>query len=306
MVGASVALALAIGYWAYFVTALAVLEILGAGQPQPTVLAALGLFGGVMLHPASSALRAVMDQLLFGERPDPLDAAARVVGRIGEDPEEALRSLREDLAVPYVALWRGTRLVAQSGEPVHHVRRIVTHSGEAEEATLVVGMRAGDLRLSSGDAHVLKLVTPLLVQLVRTTELSAAVQDSRARRAEARSHTDRHRVHHRRRPQPPARRSPGRGPAQRRAQRHRRRHRPDQADRLRHAATGTRRTRAGDCASSAVTRPGKARWASSVGGLRRRRRTAAASGRGRGRRVPHRDGGVDQCRQALRLEHTPP
>ena len=144
------------------------------------MLAALGLFGGVMLHPASSALRAVMDQLFFGERPDPLDAAARVVGRIGEDPEEALRSLREDLAVPYVALWRGTRLVAQSGEPVHHVRRIVTHSGEAEEATLVVGMRAGDLRLSSGDAHVLKLVTPLLVQLVRTTELSAAVQDSRA------------------------------------------------------------------------------------------------------------------------------
>ena len=150
VVSASVALALVIGYWAYFVGALAVLEVLGAGQPQPTVLAALGLLGGVMLHPASSALRAVMDQLLFGERPDPLDAATRVVGRIGEDPEEALRSLREDLAVPYVALWRGTRLVAQSGEPVHHVRRIVTHSGEAEEATLVVGMRAGDLRLSVG------------------------------------------------------------------------------------------------------------------------------------------------------------
>jgi signal transduction histidine kinase len=135
----------------------------------------LGLAGGALLHPIGVQLRTVMDQLLFGGRPDPLDAAARVVDAIGTDPQEALDSLRTALSLPYVALQREDVILASSGEPVPHVRRV-----QCEDLDLIAGMRPGDLRLSSGDANVLRLVTPLLAQLVRATELNAAVQRSRA------------------------------------------------------------------------------------------------------------------------------
>ena len=46
----------------------------------------------------------VVDQLLFGERPDPLGAASEMAGRIGSDPVVALRAIREALVVPYAAL----------------------------------------------------------------------------------------------------------------------------------------------------------------------------------------------------------
>ena len=179
-VTSAVGLALGIGYLAYFAGALAVLDMLGADRPEPFVLALIGLAGGVALHPVSSMLRAVMDQMLFGDRPNPLDAASRVVGRIGRDPAQALALIRDDLALPYAALWHGPRLVAESGEPVIHVRRIVTGVGEPEEVALVVGMRPGDLRLSVGDERTLRLLAPLLAEIVRGAELSADLQESRA------------------------------------------------------------------------------------------------------------------------------
>ena len=179
-VTSAVGLALGIGYLAYFAGALAVLDVLGADRPEPFVLALIGLAGGVALHPVSSMLRAVMDQMLFGDRPNPLDAASRVVGRIGRDPAQALALIRDDLALPYAALWHGPRLVAESGEPVIHARRIVTGAGEPEEVALVVGMRPGDLRLSVGDERTLRLLAPLLAEIVRGAELSADLQESRA------------------------------------------------------------------------------------------------------------------------------
>ena len=179
-VTSAVGLALGIGYLAYFAGALAVLDMLGADRPEPFVLALIGLMGGVALHPVSSMLRAVMDQMLFGDRPNPLDAASRVVARIGRDPARALALIRHDLALPYAALWNGPHLVAESGEPVIHVRRIVTGDGEPEEVALVVGMRPGDLRLSVGDERTLRLLAPLLAEIVRGAELSADLQESRA------------------------------------------------------------------------------------------------------------------------------
>lgn len=177
-VSAAVGVTLVIGYVAFYTTTLAVLDLLGAGRPEPFLLALIGLAGGLALHPASSMLRAVMDQMLFGDRPDPLDAASRVVGRIGRDPAQALALIREDLALPYAALWRGERLVAESGESVGHTSRFVT--GGPDEVALVVGMRPGDLRLSPGDERVLRLLAPLLGELVRVEELSAELQESRA------------------------------------------------------------------------------------------------------------------------------
>jgi signal transduction histidine kinase len=122
-----------------------------------------------------------MDEILFGGRPDPLDAATRVVDTIGRDPDEALEAVRGALSLPYVALRRGDEVLARAGEPGDHLRRIVA-DGEGADATILdVGMRPGDLRLASGDLHVLRLVTPLMVQLVRATELSTQLQQSRTK-----------------------------------------------------------------------------------------------------------------------------
>lgn len=179
-VSSGVAVALALGYIAYFMTAVSLLDLAGVSEPAPSVLALVGLLGAVAVHPAGSALRGVMDEILFGGRPDPLAAATRVVDTIGGDPAAALTAVRTALALPYVALWQDDALLARSGEPGEHVRQFVA-SGVGGTTVVEVGMRPGDLRLSPGDARVLRLVTPLMVQLVRATELSAELQQSRAK-----------------------------------------------------------------------------------------------------------------------------
>lgn len=180
-VTSAVAVSLASGYIAYFVTAVSILDVIGVTDPAPSALALIGLLGAVAVRPAGSALRAVMDEILFGGRPDPLDAATRVVDTIGRDPHEALEAVRGALSLPYVALRRGDEVLARSGEPGDHVRRIVADGDGADNTILEVGMRPGDLRLTSGDLHVLRLVTPLMVQLVRATELSTQLQQSRTK-----------------------------------------------------------------------------------------------------------------------------
>lgn len=175
-VSATVAVTLVIGYVSYFVGTLAVLELLGIRQPSALAVATIGLAGGFLLRPSAGAMRGVMDRLLFGERPDPLVAASEVVGTIGENPSEALDTVRSALMLPYAQLQRGDEVIARSGTPVAHTREI---SSTADHITLRVGLRPGDLTLTSSDAAVLHLVTPLLVQLVRATELSAAVQQLR-------------------------------------------------------------------------------------------------------------------------------
>ena len=75
-----------------------------AGRPVVGVLGVVGALAAATVHPLQVMLRGVVDKLLFGERPDPLGAAAHVVGQIGDDPVLALRAIREALVLPYAAL----------------------------------------------------------------------------------------------------------------------------------------------------------------------------------------------------------
>lgn len=172
-VSATVIVTLSIGYVAYFVGTLAILDLLGVREVSPLALAAIGLVGAYLLRPAGHALRSVMDNLLFGERPDPLLAANAVVGRIGQNPTEALDAVRSALTLPFAELLRGDEVIARSGAPVAYTRTIAARD---TDITLSVGLRPGDLTLPAADLAVLQLVTPLLVQIVRATDLSAAVQ----------------------------------------------------------------------------------------------------------------------------------
>ena len=121
-------------------------------------------------------LRGVVDELLFGRRPDPLGAANVVAGRIGEDPLLALRAIREALVLPYAALRDADGDLVASGSQTTHTRTVAL-PGMA--TSLVVGLRPGDLRLSRDDEHVLALTAPLLAHALRAQTLAAEVKESR-------------------------------------------------------------------------------------------------------------------------------
>jgi two-component system NarL family sensor kinase len=158
-----------------FVLALSLLDALDARRLNTGALALVAAGAATAYHPTCVVLRGVVDQLLFGERPDPLGAASAVAGRIGEDPLVALRAIREALVVPYAAILVGGVAVASSGTETTHTRTLDLDGAGA----LVVGLRPGDLSFSPGDEQVLRLTVPLLAQTLRARALAADLIESR-------------------------------------------------------------------------------------------------------------------------------
>ena len=166
-------------YIALFVGLVAALDMLGAPHPSTGVLAVVGLLAATTFHPLRVMLRGVIDEMLFGQRPDPLDAATRVVDRVGDDPVLALRAIREALVLPYASLSVDGTTVASSGSAVTHTRTLPLRLGDDTVAEIEVGLRPGDLTLSSGDEHVLRIVAPLLAQNLRARALLDDLRVSR-------------------------------------------------------------------------------------------------------------------------------
>jgi signal transduction histidine kinase len=158
-----------------FVLALALLEALDAAELNTGALALLAALSATAYHPVCVLLRGVVDELLFGARPDPLGAASAVADRIGADPVVALRAIREALVIPYAALLVDGTAVAISGTETTHTRTLdLDGAGE-----LVVGLRPGDLSFSPGDDQVLRLTVPLLAQTLRAGALAEDVIELR-------------------------------------------------------------------------------------------------------------------------------
>ncbi|MGI8646312.1 MAG: sensor histidine kinase [Nocardioides sp.] len=162
-------------FLALFVGLASLLEIMLSRPPGTGTLALAGAVLAGTFHPMRVALRGVVDELLFGIRPDPLDAAGLVAERIGDDPVLALRAIREALVLPYAALRVDGVELARSGVATTHTRTFAL--GSAGE--LVVGLRTGDLALTRDDEHVLGLTAPLLAQTLRARALAADLQESR-------------------------------------------------------------------------------------------------------------------------------
>jgi signal transduction histidine kinase len=171
--------AAAVGYVAVFMSVESAVEILGGDAPPVGTLAVIGALAAATFHPLQVVLRGIVDELLFGTRPDPLGAATQVVGYIGDDPAAALDAIREALVLPYAALRLDGTTVAASGMEVTHTRTLPLGLGADRIGDLVVGLRPGDLTLSAGDEHVLRLVVPLLTQTLRARALAGEVQESR-------------------------------------------------------------------------------------------------------------------------------
>ena len=168
-----------VAYVAIFVGLVALLDMLGQPRPSTGVLAVVGVMAATTFHPLRVMLRGVIDEMLFGNRPDPLGAAAQVVDRIGDDPVLALRAIREALVLPYASLSSGGVELATSGTPVTHLRRLPLGLGTDTVGEITVGLRPGDLTLSTGDERVLRIVAPLLAQTLRARALADDLQASR-------------------------------------------------------------------------------------------------------------------------------
>lgn len=146
-----------------------------ASVPTITLCAVLA-FG---VRPLQVMLRGVVDQLLFGDRPDPLAAASSLADRIGDDPALALAAVREALVLPYASIRAGGEELASSGTKVTHTRVLPLRLGDDEVGEVVVGLRAGDFGLSAADEEVLRIVAPLLAQTLRARQMSRDLQKSR-------------------------------------------------------------------------------------------------------------------------------
>jgi two-component system NarL family sensor kinase len=149
-------------------------------------LAAVAVAGFFLLEPLRRQLRLVCDDLLFGIRPDPLSAAGSLAGDIGDDPAGALNALRSALVLPYAALKVEGAPLTESGLPTDHIASLPLSVNGEHVGELVVGLRAGDLRLPATDVKVLQLTGPLLAQTARAYALASRLQEAREIAASAR------------------------------------------------------------------------------------------------------------------------
>lgn len=175
VVGAVVTVMAVLGYTAVFIFLATLLELTAGVQPDVGALALVGALAALTTRPLQVLLRGVVDQLIFGMRPDPLIAAHEVAGHIGDDPVLALRAIRDALVLPYASLRVSGTEVASSGTATPHMHTVIVD----RDAELVVGLRVGDLAMTRGDDQVLHLAAPLLAQALRARALVAELRASR-------------------------------------------------------------------------------------------------------------------------------
>lgn len=169
----------AISYLSVFIAIAAVFEPLGIDDPPVALFASVGLVLAAGYHPLHVVLRGLIDELLFGQRTDPLAAATAVADRIGDDPLLALRAIREALMLPYASISTDGTVLAASGTAVTETRRLPLSLGDEIVGEVVVGLRPGALTLSAGDEQVLRIVGPLLAQTLHARSLALDLKESR-------------------------------------------------------------------------------------------------------------------------------
>ncbi|MFP5346113.1 MAG: sensor histidine kinase [Actinomycetes bacterium] len=169
-----------LAYMALFVCVTAFLEVIGGHRPSPGAVVLVAALCGMAFHPIQSVLRGVVEELLFGHRPDPLGAALHVAGHLGADPVLALRAIREAMVLPYARVTVDDVPLATSGVAVGRSSTVPLRIGQDRLGELEVGLRPGESSLTAADERVLRLVAPLLAQNLYARTLAADLKVSRA------------------------------------------------------------------------------------------------------------------------------
>jgi len=143
---------------------------------------ASALLVALLALPLRSRLQTAVDQLLYGERGNPLRVASRVGRSLGAGLPETLEEIRAALRLPYVGVVAGGEQLAAGGSlsgPAAELRL-------ADVGTLVVGLRTGERALSPADERVLTVLSGPLATAVSATMLLEQLQQSRERLVVAR------------------------------------------------------------------------------------------------------------------------
>jgi signal transduction histidine kinase len=173
-------------------------SLIALATGQPPGKAVQGLLAAAVaagFHPTMVRVRAVMDEVLFGGRPDPVDTLARLGAELaaGSGPREWLDALRSALGVPWLALREDGRVVAESrthdgagssdgdtgSDGGRRTETVALRTGRALVGDLVVALPADQLRLPAATASVLALVAAPLAQAVHAVRLGEQLRASR-------------------------------------------------------------------------------------------------------------------------------
>ncbi|MBB2741398.1 UNVERIFIED_ORG: signal transduction histidine kinase [Microbispora rosea subsp. rosea] len=136
--------------------------------------------------PARSAVQSAVDRVMYGQRRDPAAAAARVGLRLGTGLDGVLRAVCEALRLPYAAVSSDGRLVATYGVPPQLRHTVSLEVADGPPADLLVGLRAGENRLSGADRRALGLLAAPVGLALQAVRLSEQLGESRTRIVAAR------------------------------------------------------------------------------------------------------------------------
>ncbi|WP_328709995.1 sensor histidine kinase [Microbispora hainanensis] len=136
--------------------------------------------------PARSAVQSLVDRVMYGQRRDPVAAAARVGLRLGAGLDGVLRAVCEALRLPYAAVASDGRLVATYGRSPRRRHTVSLEVADGPPADLLVGLRAGESRLSGADRRALELLAAPVGLALQAVRLSEQLGESRTRIVAAR------------------------------------------------------------------------------------------------------------------------
>jgi signal transduction histidine kinase len=152
-----------------------------ATRTQRLILVVLVAAG---FHPVMRRVRSAVDEVLFGERPDPIDTLSRLGTLLatGSAPPQWLETLRYALAVPGVELRQDGNAVAVSGQLDDHVIAVTPLRAGAEHVgDLVIALPADQLQVAPTTSAVLGLVAPPLAQALHADRLTHQLTASQGR-----------------------------------------------------------------------------------------------------------------------------
>lgn len=180
-------LLLSLGVLAGYIAVVAVLDRFVSAQLGRSAATTVILV--LLAAPLLPRLQRVVDRAMYGDRANP----ARVVYRLGTELSAtgnglagAAAAVRSGLRLPYVGIERDGQLLAENGVRPRTVVTFELGYGGQLVGSLLVGLRAGEQRLTETDARVLGTLGAPLAVAVHAVAVSTELQRSRERIVEAR------------------------------------------------------------------------------------------------------------------------
>lgn len=140
-------------------------------------------------NPVRLRLQGLVDQLFYGDRANPVAAVSRLGRRLTDgdgDLRAATAAVAEALRLPYAGIRADGTWVATTGVEPAVTETVPLRLAGEPMGELVVGVRAGQRRLSDRDGQVLALVAGPLAVALHATVLTEEVRASRGRIVAAR------------------------------------------------------------------------------------------------------------------------